>query len=69
MGLFGCLLDPHPLCETAFHRGCCRTSGQQHVHRHCDAFGLCLEATADLGSLSVAFINHGPVVAFQAVSC
>ena len=67
--LFGCLLDPQPLCETAFHRGCCEASGEQHIHRHCDAFGLHLEGTAGLGGLSAAFINHGPVSALQAASC
>lgn len=51
VGLFGCLLDPHPLCETAFHRGCCRASGEQHIHRCCDAFDLHLEGTAGLGGL------------------
>lgn len=68
VGLFGCLLDPHPLCETAFHRGCCRASGEQHIHRCCDAFGLHLEGTAGLGGLFAAFINHGPVIALQAAS-
>lgn len=69
VGLCGCLLDPHLLCETAFHRGCCKASGEQHIHRCCDAFGLHLEGTAGLGGFSAAFINHGPVIALQAASC
>lgn len=27
-GLSGCLLGPHPLCETAFHSGCCKAHPQ-----------------------------------------
>lgn len=67
--LFGCLLDPHSLCQTAFHRGCCKAPEEQHIHRRCDVFSLYLGGTAGLGGLSAAFINHGPVIALQAASC
>lgn len=63
-GLFGCHLDPIPF---AFHK--CNVSGDPHTHGCCHAFGLHLDRIAGLGALSSAFINHGPVIALQAVPC